>query len=190
MALHNIKIVVVGGGRSGSYKSKNAGIENNNSSDSSANNKDSPLYKLLNAKQTIKSKVQSGITPTSVFAMNYGTRIASQMIRQTANYYISDIGRSNGDSNYQALVNRNIEVVTDTMSIIGGTLSGAQMGSMFGPIGAGVGAVAGFVGSSLSLGFKYAQREREYQHTMFEQNTSQAYNLARANYSVWTGRVR
>ena len=27
MALHNIKIVVVDGGRSGTYKSKNAGIE-------------------------------------------------------------------------------------------------------------------------------------------------------------------
>ena len=155
MALHNIKIVVVDGGNIGSYAAKNAVVESNDNKGPTIN-KDSPLYKVLNAKQTIKNKVQSGMTPASVFAMNYGIQVASQAIRQTANYYISDIGRSNGDSNYQALVNRNIEVVSDAMSVIGGTLSGAQMGTAIMPgIGTAIGAVAGFASSAILQGFKY-----------------------------------
>lgn len=145
---------------------------------------------MLNAKQTIKNKVQSGMSPTAVFAMDMGLRIGSQLVSQTANYYLTDIGRKNGDSNYQAIINRQIEVVTDPLSVIGGTLSGAAAGSMFGPIGAGIGAVVGLASSAISLGFKYAEREREYQHTLFEEYNNQAYNLSRANFSVYTGRLR
>ena len=61
---------------------------------------------------------------------------------------------------------------------------------MFGPVGAAVGAVAGIASSSINLGFKYAERQRTYQHEMFKENNSQAYQLARANYSALTGRVR
>lgn len=188
MALHNLKITVVDGGRSGSYKSSKKAddkINNNNEKD-----KNSALYKLLNAKQAIKNKVQSGMTPASVFAMDMGLRIAGQFIKQTANYYISDIGRRNGDSNYQSMVNRQIEVASDSLSVVGGALSGAATGSMFGPVGAGIGLVLGVASSAISLGFKYNEREREYQHKLFQQNTSQAFNLARANYSAFTGRAR
>ncbi len=74
--------------------------------------------------------------------------------------------------------------------MFGGAWSGAAAGSVFGHVGAALGAVVGDVSSGISLGFKYAERNREYQHEMFRNETSQAYNLARANYSVWTGRVR
>ena len=94
------------------------------------------------------------------------------------------------DSNYQAIVNRKIEKATDVLSIGQGALSGAAAGAMAGPVGAAVGAAVGAISSGISLGFKYAEREREYQHTMFKENTSQAYQLARANYSAYTGRVR
>lgn len=189
MALHNIKIVVVDGGRSGTYKAKNAGIEGKDA-ESAAKNKNSPLYKVLNAKETIKNTVQSGMSPTAVFAMDMGLRVGSQLVSQTANYYLTDIGRKNGDSNYQAIINRQIEAVTDPLSLVGGTLSGAATGAMFGPIGAAIGAVVGLVGSSISLGFKYAGKEREYQHTLFEENNNQAYRLSRANFSIYTGRLR
>lgn len=114
------------------------------------------------------------------------------------NYYISDIGRANGDSNYQAIVNRRIEQVTDALSIGQGILSGASAGvtagGMAGPIGAAIGAVIGAtigaISSGVGLGFKYAERERTYQHEMFKERTSQAYMLARTNYSAYTGRVR
>ena len=192
MALNNIRIVVVDGGRSGTYKSRNAGAEGNYSGSraNTQDNKNSPLYKLLNAKQTIKNTVQSGMSPTSVFAMDMGLRVTSQIVKQTANYYISDIGRRNGDDNYQQMINRQIEMVTDPLSVLGGTLAGAAAGSMFGPIGAGVGAAFGAISSGLSLAFKYAERERAYQHEIFQEKNNQAYKLSRANYSVHTGRLR
>lgn len=116
--------------------------------------------------------------------------MATQLGKEFIDYYVSDIGRANGDSNYQAIVNRRIEKVTDALSIGQGALSGAAMGAAAGPVGAIIGAVVGVVASGASLGFKYAKREREYQHEMFKENTSQAYQLSRANYSAYTGRVR
>ena len=76
------------------------------------------------------------------------------------------------------------------MSIGQGALGGAAAGAAFGGIGAAVGAVVGAASSGISLAFKYAERERAYAHEMFEQSNSQAYQLARANYSALTGRVR
>ena len=187
MALHNLKIIVVEGGRSSNYLSKN----NTNTNDGkNIDYKETPLYKLLNAKQTITKKIQSGMSPSSVFAMNMGIGVANQLIRQTANYYISDIGRKNGDSNYQSIINRQIEIVSDVVGFGSSVLSGAATGSMFGPLGATIGAALGVVSSGISLGFKYAERERAYQHEMFQESNNQVYNLTRANYSIWTGRAR
>lgn len=185
MAIRNLKITVVDGGKSNRRSSSKSG-----DSENKKNAKDSPLYKVLNAKDTIKDKLQSGMSSSTVFAMNMGLRVAGQVVRQTANYYISDIGRKNGDSNYQAMINRQIEVVSDVVSAGSGLVSGAATGAMFGPIGAVVGAVIGTASSAISLGFKYAEREREYQHTMFEEHNNQAYNLSRANFNALSGRVR
>lgn len=187
MALHNLKIVVVDGGRAGSYKARNSGAKDGEEKE---NYKDTPLYKTLNAKKTIKNKIQSGMTPATVFAMDMGIRVASQLVRQAANYYISDIGRKNGDSNYQAIINRQIETITDPLSLVGGAFSGAAAGSMFGPVGAGIGLMVGAASSAISLGFKYAERQRDYQHEMFKENNSQAYNLARTSFQGFTGRLR
>lgn len=187
MALHNLKIIVVDGGKRASSVSSGSVSQ---SKEEREKNKNSPLYKLLNAKQTIKNSIQSGMSPSAVFAMDMGLKVGSQLVKQTANFYLTDIGRRNGDSNYQAIINRQIEVVTDPLSVVGATLSGAAAGSMFGPIGAGVGAVVGLASSAITLGFKYAEREREYQHTLFEEYNNQAYNLSRANFSIYTGRLR
>lgn len=186
MALHNLKIIVVDGGKSD--LSNYSSLEQ--TSVKSDEIKNSSLYKLMNAKDTIKNKVKSGSSPATSFATNMGLNVANQFVKQTANYYITDIGRRNGDSNYQSIINRQIEIVSDAASVGSGFISGASTGSMFGPIGMAIGAVLGVVSSGISLGFKYAERTREYQHEMFKNNTSQAYNLARANYSAYTGRVR
>lgn len=185
MALHNLKIVVVDGGRAGSYRANRNSKDNENAK---KNYKDSKLYKILNARETITKKVQSGMSASSVFAMNMGLHVASQLVHQTANYYISDIGRKNGDSNYQSMINRQMEIVGDCAGFFGSTLAGAKLGSMVGPGGAVLGAVLGAVSSVASLGFKYSERERDYEHERFKQNTSQSVMLARANYSIYTGR--
>lgn len=185
MALHNLKIIVVDGGKSGSYRntsSKSADAEDKK------RNKNSPLYKMLNAKQTIKKKVQSGMSASSVFALDMGLRVAGQLVKQTANYYISDIGRRTGDSNYQNMINKELELVSDVVGTFGSALSGAATGAMFGPMGAVVGGVIGATSSLVSIGFKSAETQRAYQHEMFKQETSQQYNLSRANYSIYTGR--
>ncbi len=189
MALHNLKIVVVDGGKNGSYKSKNAGVDKEDISNT--NYKDTGLYKLLHAKETIKNKVTTGMSPTSVMALSMSVKVATQAVKQAANYYISDIGRQNGDDNYQAMVNRTIEVVSDHLSVLGGAASGAAAGSMFGgAIGAGIGLLLGATSSAVSLGFKYAERNRNYQFEMFKQNNGIAYNISRANFNTLVGRVR
>lgn len=187
MALHNLKIIVVDGGKRASSRASGS---KSPSKEEREKNKNSPLYKLLNAKKTIKNKVQSGMSPSAVFAMDMGLRVTGQLIKQTANYYIADIGRKNGDSNYQAIINRQIEVVSDGLGFASSVVSGAAAGSMFGPVGAGIGAVVGAVSSAASIGFKYAERERAYQHEIFKQNNNQAYNLARTSFQGFTGRLR
>lgn len=189
MALHNIKIVVVDGGKSGSYKSKNAGLSNTSTKQSRENVKDTPLYNLLNSKENIENKARTEKSAGRVFAKNMALNIASQLVKQTANYYISDIGRKNGDSNYQDTINRQLEVVSDVASVGLGALAGATSLSMI-PGGAIVGAILGATSSAISIGFRQAEREREYQYTLFQENTSQVRNLARANYSIYTGRLR
>ncbi len=189
MSLHNIKIIVIDGGRAESYRAKTASTEGEKIQDTSKN-KNSPLYRLLNAKKNIENKAKGRMTPTGNMALNMGIQITKQLVKQTANYFISDIGRKNGDSNYQSIVNRQVEIASDFLGTIGNAISGAATGSMFGPAGTVIGLVAGFTSSIVSIGFRQANREREYQHIIFEQNTNQAHNLSRANYSIYTGRVR
>lgn len=186
MALHNIKIVVVDGGRAGSYKARSTGTDGEKKKDY----KDSPLYKLLNLKDTLKNKVQSGMTPAGVMAFDMGVKVTSQIVKQSANYYISDIGRKNGDSNYQQSINRQLEIITDVTGSLSSVLSGAATGSMFGPMGAVAGALAGGISSAVSYSFRQAERQRDYQHEIFKNNNSQAYNLARTSYQGFTGRLR
>ena len=189
MALNELRIVVVDGGTQTSNNS-NKSKTTNNSIRGSSENTDSKLYKMLHWSDQVKEKISNKMTPTQFYALETGASVAVQTVKSFANYYLSDIGRANGDSNYQSQVNRTLEIVGDVSSVFGGAWGGAAAGSVLGPIGATIGAVVGAVSSGISLGFKYAERNREYQHEMFKNETSQAYNLARANYSVWTGRVR
>ena len=189
MALHNLIITVVDGGKSTSNAFTNSRLLESDTTEKKDQEKNI-LYKVLNYNQTFKEKISSKMTPTTFFAAESGFQVAKQSLQQVANYYISDIGRSNGDSNYQAQVNRTLEVVGDIGGVIGGSINGAAAGSMFGPMGALVGSITGFATSAISTAFKYKEKERAYQHEMFKENTSQAHNLARANYSSFTGRLR
>jgi hypothetical protein len=187
MALHNLKITVVDGGKA---IGKNWGSGLNKNDENGSSNKKSTMQKMLRVNNTMKSSVASETTSTQEFALQAGVKLAVQAARQSINYYISDIGRANGDNNYQAIINNKIEKVTDVLSLGQAALSGAVAGSIIPGVGTVIGAVVGAASSAISLGFKYAERKREYQHEMFKQNTSQAYMLTRANYSAMTGRVR
>lgn len=188
MALHNLKITVIDGGK-GDGDVLSSSSDTNTEGEKKGKGK-SLLTKVLNYNSTIRNKVKQSTSPTTFFAIQAGVQVATQTSREFINYYVKDIGRANGDSNYQQIVNRRIEKVTDVLSIGQGALSGAAAGSMVGPWGAAIGAVVGAISSGISLGFKYAERERAFQHEMFKEHTSQAYQLSRANYSAYTGRVR
>jgi len=125
-----------------------------------------------------------------MFAINAGIGLAKQVGRQWLNFHVSDIGRRHGDSNYQAMVNRRMEVVSDVLNVGSGIASGAAAGAIFGPKGAVIGAVVGGISAGIGIGFRQADRHRQFRHEMFIENNSQATMLARANFSVHTGRVR
>lgn len=188
MALHNLKITVIDGGKADT--SVLGGAADTGSGGEKKGKEKSLLNKVLNYNSTIRDYMKQQTSPTTFFAIQAGINLAVQTGRELVNYYVGNIGRANGDSNYQAIVSRQIEKATDILSIGQGALSGAAAGSMAGPWGAAIGAVVGAASSGISLGFKYAERERSYQHEMFQENNSQAYQLARANYSALTGRVR
>lgn len=190
MALHNLKITVVDGGKASSGMFGGNSEQTDPSKAALKTWKKSGMYKMLNFNQTIKNKVRQATSPTTFFAVQAGVGLATQTARQFANYYVSDIGRRNGDSNYQAIVNRRIEQVTDGLSIGSGLLSGAAAGSAAGPWGAVIGAVVGGISSGVNLGFKYAERERAYAHEMFKENNSNAVRRARADVNLTTGRLR
>lgn len=196
MALHNLKITVIDGGKAENTAfGSNAGNSGtSNSSGGSGSNKMSSFGKLLNYNSTIKNFLKQELSPAGALAVSQGVSLVVQTSKEFANFYISDIGRANGDSNYQSIVNRKIEVVTDTVSLLQSTISGAAagaaLGSAAGGIGIAIGAVLGATSSFVTTTFKYAERSREYQHEIFEEKSSQAYQLARANYSALTGRVR
>jgi hypothetical protein len=183
---------IVRGGKSSVYKdkAKNGSADTGQDGNEKKDVKDTALYKMLHLGETAKEKMKAQMTPGQVMAVNMGTALVKQVAGSAFNYYANDIGRQNGDSNYQAIVNRKIEQIMDIANPLMAAAGGAVTGSIFGPMGALVGAVLSGASSLISTGFRQAERGREYQHQMFQEKNSQAASLARANYSVWTGRLR
>lgn len=200
MALHNLKITVIDGGKAESSALSSSLSGNNSNGGGSGNSRNGGsgtskmggglLSGVLNYNQTIKNWMKQKFSPATAFAVSQGLSLLVQTGKEFANYYISDIGRANGDSNYQAVINRKVEVATEVTGLIQSTWMGAASGSMAGPIGIAVGAVVGLASSAIGLSLKYGEKNKEYQHELFKENTLQSYQLARANYSALTGRVR
>lgn len=189
MALNNITIVVVDGGslKDGNIFDKPSTTQ---VGERPTLGKQSALYKVLNYNRTLRRQFAQATSPATAFAAHSAIQLAKSTARQAAQFYLSDIGRRTGDSNYQAMINDKIEAITEPLGIFGSALSGAATGAMFGPWGAAIGAVIGLAGSAISSGFKQAEQTRAYQHQMFKDSTSQAYNLARADFNRLTGRLR
>lgn len=190
MALHNLKITVIDGGRHLGADEYGSALGGKGEKGGEKTGKGSLLYKVLNYNSTLKDSVKKAVSPTTFFAVQAGVNLATQTGRQFINYYVSDIGRKHGDSNYQAIVNRQIEKYSDIAGIVTGALSGAAMGSAFPGAGTAVGAVVGAATAGIGLGFRQAGRERAYQHEMFKDGNRVNYNLARTSYTGFTGRLR
>lgn len=136
-------------------------------------------------------KISGKMSPAGAFATTMGANVAVGLVKQAINYHINNIGRETGDSNYQAQINRQMEITNDFLNAGQGVLTGAASGAAVGgPVGAVIGGAIGAISSAINIGFRQAERERDYQHTIFKEANSQAVQLARANYSWNTGRVR
>lgn len=185
MALHDLRITVVDGGTAKNYS---GGSENPFNYSTGGGGGYSSISKQSDS---VGNELDLKTIALKTYAAHTAISIAKQTALSAFQYVVSDIGRSTGDSNLQSIVNRKIEIAQEIGEIISGAASGAISGfSVGGPVGAAVGAVMGLASSATNLAFKYAERERAYEHVLFKESTSQAYQLARANYSATTGRMR
>jgi len=189
MAINEIRIVVVNGGAEKKAKTP----EQLAKDEAKMKNKKlaGSIKSFTDPVDAAKDKITGKMSPSAAMATTMAIQVAVQFSKQAFNYYVSDIGRKSGDSNYQAIVNRRMEIVNDVMGVGGAMATGAVAGAMVGGVpGALIGAALGGVSSAINLGFRQAERERSYAHLMFKENNNQAYNLARASYTALTGRLR
>lgn len=197
MALNKIEIIVTDGGGRSTVRSQTSGGKTTaekqaEKAEKLKNKKLAAKFKVMqNPLQAAQDKITGKLSTAGAFATNMAISLGKQFVSQTLNYYVSNIGRENGDSNYQNIVNSRIEVVNDVTNALGNVLGGAATGAAIGGVpGAVVGAAVGALSSAMSIGFRQAERERSYQYQLFQDRNNQASTLSRANYSVWTGRAR
>ena len=189
-----IRIVVVdGGGAGGGVLGTDTTTGARDKKDNwRKRNKQSKLHRALNPnlKKTLIGDTTTEAGAMKLYAVNMGIGLATSTARQWVNFHMNDIGRRHGDSNYQARVNRQIERVSDIAGFGTSALQGAAAGAIFGPKGALVGAGVGAISHALGIHFRQLNRQRDYIHTMFEENNNQIVQLSRANFNLTTSRLR
>jgi len=122
--------------------------------------------------------------------VTHGINVAKQVSSLATNYAIQGIGMINGDQALQENVSRQFEMVQDVTNVASSVAMGVVYGATGGPIGMALGLLFGLVTSVTSLGFKYAERQREFNFKQFKENNAIEYQRARASISLTTGRLR
>lgn len=119
------------------------------------------------------------------------TRTIKTLATQYANAGIGQLGAITGDSNYQNIVQRQVESGIDTISSIwnigSATTSGALIG---GPIGAALALASSSLSTAFSLMNKYETRNMQNAISTWKENQSVNYNKARAGIELTDGRTR
>ena len=125
-----------------------------------------------------------------------GAAFARQVLNAGVQYGISGIGMQTGDQFLQTQAQRKWNDTQVTINAVQGGLSGAATGAaagaVFGGVGALVGAVAGgILGAAsplLSRGQEYATGQREYQYTVWKEQSNINYARVRAGAELNDGR--
>ena len=136
------------------------------------------------------------VTPRSVSARfirintQHGLRVLRQFGTAGMSFYVGGLGNKYGDQAYQEQVERQMEIFNDVSGFLGSTAMGALSGVQGGPWGIAIGALAGAASSAISIGEKYATRERDFNYKIFKENNAIEYQRARASISLTTGRLR
>lgn len=116
-------------------------------------------------------------------SVNTARAIANISTRQLPNLVIGQFATMTGDSNYQAMVQRNVERFQDTaQSIIGVGTTAALLGPQA--------AVFAAVGVAFSLASKYEQRNIETGLSQWKAQQSINYAKARSGVDITDGRTR
>ena len=116
-------------------------------------------------------------------AINVSRTMVNIATRQVPNFVIGQFSNMTGDSNYQAICQRNMERFQDVSSAVMGIGASAVL---FGPAGA---MMAG-IGTALSLTSKYESRNIETGLSIWKQEQSINYNKARSGIDITDGRTR
>lgn len=85
MALHTIQIVVVDGGKEGSYRANNATRKSTNTGEET-DYRDGKLYKILNLDKTIKNKVCSKLSIETRYMVGQAFAMGTQVAKSVASY--------------------------------------------------------------------------------------------------------
>lgn len=105
-------------------------------------------------------------------------------------YWASGIGIQSGDQALQNRTERRIEVLKDTTSLAYSVVMGGVSMAWAGPVGIILGSALSGITSGASLLSKYSKREREYNFTIFKEQSSIEYQRARAGTDWTNGRLR
>lgn len=122
-----------------------------------------------------KAKIKKGV--------NMARTLANITTRQLPNLVIGQFGTMTGDSNYQAMVQRNVERFQDTaQSVIGVGTTAALLSPQVAAFAA--------VGVAFSLASKYEQRNIETGLSQWKAQQSINYAKARSGVDITDGRTR
>lgn len=110
--------------------------------------------------------------------------------RLALNYTVGGIGYRNGDEAMQQAIQRNVELAEEGVGIVASVAMGALYGTAGGPAGMIIGAALGAITQGVSLGTKYASKQRDFDYKMFKEENAIEYRRARAQLSLTTGRLR
>lgn len=141
----------------------------------------------LGAETTINNGARSRFRRINV---THGLAVAKQITNLGINFAVQNIGRTSGDQALQENISRYFEVGQDFSNVASSVSMGATYGSVGGVAGMILGGIFGLVSSSASVGFKYLEREREFNFKQFKENNAIEYQRARASISLTTGRLR
>lgn len=122
--------------------------------------------------------------------VTHGLAVAKQGLTQWYRYELAGIGYKQGDASLQAQINRTVEQIEDVTNVATSVAMGATYGASGGPLGMALGAAMMGVQTGLSIHYKYATRERDYQMKVFKENSAIEYKRARAQINLTTGRLR
>ena len=132
-----------------------------------------------------KAKVRKAIYHTTKKAVNVA-------MYTLPNFAVGQFGRMTGDSNYQQMAQRKVEIAQDVgKSLLTPTFTGIGAAAMgLGPVGIALSVGTAAIGVATSLASKYEQRNMQQAVQSLKDNANANYSKARAGTDLTDGRTR